>query len=403
MKISIVRASMVLLSVLFLMRGVPSAQETEAAWAPPPIEQPLVREGDLALTLSEALGLGETENETEAANNLNSVGVAPGNGWVADYPVTPDIVGEVRSSIAEAADAGRLSMGKDAALVIYQDVVEEFGLSISVVEGHGVAGPAGDPPAAVVYDYYETQGPPVVTYYAPPPAYAYMYTWVPYPFWWWNYRYPGFFVLVDFDVRIHSHDRVRFRPHDRLRPHFHERPRHRPHDRVRPGVRARLDMDRRPGEFISNRFRDRRTGVVRRIDPTRRSPAVTPGSAITRGDHGGTRGFVAPRLRGGDRSSAFDRFGSTRVDGAASDRGFKSRSRAGITPRMAVPRGAAPGRERLDRDRVRQDRPAQGRPSQERINQGRPYRDDPTKSDVRRQGFRDSRGGTFHGGGRRHR
>ncbi|MCC6502412.1 MAG: hypothetical protein IT362_04660 [Deltaproteobacteria bacterium] len=411
MKISFVRVSFVLLSVLFLMTGVSIAQDGEAPPESPPIEQPLVREGDFALTLSEALELGVTDNETEAVNLLNSAGIAPLNGWIADYPVTPDIVGELRASVAEAADAGKLSTGKDAALVIYQDVVEEYGLSIRVGEGQGATGWGQEPASKDLNEYYTTQGPPVVTYYAPPPAYAYMYTWVPYQFWWWNYWYPGFFVLVDFDVRMHFHERVRYRPYDRFRPRFYERARPRTHDRVRPGERARLDMDRRQGEFLSNHFRERKTNTVRRIDPTRRASAVTSGVAGgTRTEYGGTRGFVQPRLRGGTRSSAFDRFGSTRIDGAASDRGFQSRTGAGITPRSAAPRAAVPGRDitnrqRLDLDKARQERAVQGRTTQtqERVNQGRPYRGDQTKRDVRKEGFRDSRGGTFHGGGRRQR
>lgn len=403
MNISFVRLLFIISSVLFMMPGVSNAQDGQAEGANPPIEQPLVREGDFALTLAEALGLGTTEDETEATNILNTAGIAPENGWVVDYPVTPDVVGELQASVGEAADAGRLSIGKDAALIVFRDVVDEYGLSIRVGEGQGATGWGEDPASEDLNDYYETEGPPVITYYAPPPAYAYMYTWVPYPFWWWNYWYPGYFVLVDFDVRIHLFDRVRIRHHDRFRPHFHERPRHVKHDRVRPGERARPRIkDRRPGEFISNHFHDRRTDSVRRIDPTKRSRSVVTGT--TRTEFRGTRGFNAPRPHGGTRSSAFDRSGSGRVDGAASDRGFRSRTGAGIVPRREVPaREVAPRREVTPRERLDRDRSVQDRFQRDRAAQGTVKTGEPRKRDVRKEGFRDSRGGTFHGGGRRQR
>ena len=383
------------------MPGVSRAQDGQADGANPPIEQPLVREGDFALTLAEALGLGTTEDETEAANILNAAGIAPENGWIADYPVTPDVVGELQASVGDAADAGRLSIGKDAALIVFRDVAVEYGLSIRVGEGQGGTGWGEDPASEDLNDYYETEGPPVITYYAPPPAYAYMYTWVPYPFWWWNFWYPGYFVLVDFDLRIHFFDRVRILPHDRFRPHFHERPRSFTHDRVRPGVRPRLDIkDRRDGKFISNHYHDRRTGSVRRIDPTKRSQSVIiPSTGTTRTEFRGTRGYNVPRPHGGTRSSAFDRSGSSRVDGAASDRGFRSRTGAGIVPRREVPaREVAPRREITPRERLDRDRSVQDRAAQGAVKTG-----EPRKRDVRKEGFRDSRGGTFHGGGRRQR
>jgi hypothetical protein len=41
-------------------------------------------------------------------------------GWIADYPVTPDIIGELQSSIGAAADSGRLALNKDAAMMALQ-------------------------------------------------------------------------------------------------------------------------------------------------------------------------------------------------------------------------------------------------------------------------------------------
>jgi hypothetical protein len=50
----------------------------------------------------------------------------------------------------------------------------------------------------VINNYYSNQGPPVVTYYAPPPDYDYLYSWVPCPFWWVDFWFAGFFILHDF-------------------------------------------------------------------------------------------------------------------------------------------------------------------------------------------------------------
>jgi len=326
-----------------------------------PIAQPLVREGDFALKLAPALGLGTPTDEAEAESKLNAVGVSPKNGWIADYPVTPDIVGEIQTSVGESADAGTLRIAKDTALMAVQNVVNESNLSVRT-EGPGET-PAPNPDTTVINNYYTTEGPPVVTYYAPPPDYAYLYTWVPYPFWWWDFWFPGFFVLTDFDIRVHRH--------------FHGRER---------------DF------FITNHFREFGTRRFVRIDPTNRSRGGTfpgtrggttrsfrgtaPGGGTSAGARfqgggtigqrfqggvtGGTRGFRAPEPSG-NRSSVFQRFGNSRFEGRASDRGFQSRFGSGRAPSGSF-----------------QGRPSQGPGGGRSFGQG---------------GFRDSQGGTFHGGG----
>lgn len=329
MRSSFFRVSVLILCVLFLMRETSIAQYEQPAGENPPVAQPLVREGDFALKLAPALGLGTPANEAEAESKLSSAGISPKNGWIADYPVTPDIVGEVQTSVGEAADAGSLSMGKDTALTAVQNVVNESNLSVRT-EGPGETQAPG-PGTTVINNYYTTEGPPVVTYYAPPPDYAYLYTWVPFPFWWWDFWFPGFFVLVDFDIRVVQVNRV---------------------------------------VFISNHFREFGTRRFVRIDPTNRfrggtftgtnrfRGGTTIGSRFQGGTStgmtGGTRGFRAP-VPSGNRSSVFQRFGNSRFEGRASDRGFQSRSRSGQMP----------------------SRPAQ----------------------MPGRVFRDSLGGTFHGGG----
>jgi hypothetical protein len=118
-------------------------------------------------------------------------------------------------------------------------------------------------------------------------------------------------------------------------------------------------------EFISNHFHDMRTGRTFRIDPTHRaggriftergtrvlSPSAQRGAQSILGrsagrGHPGTysqfRGYGLSRPSPGTRSSAFERWGDRRFEGAASNRGFQSRSRAGQLPARGVVPGTAP-------------------------------------------------------------
>jgi len=68
------------------------AQSEEAATQPPPIAQTLIREGDFAIKLSKALKIGQAKNEAEAESTLASSGIAPKNGWIADYPREAEVL-----------------------------------------------------------------------------------------------------------------------------------------------------------------------------------------------------------------------------------------------------------------------------------------------------------------------
>ena len=107
-----------------------NAASGETATEPPPIAQALVREGDLAIKLVDRLKIGTAENEAEAESMLASTGIAPRNGWIADYPVTPDIIGELQDAVGEAVDSQRLAMGKDEALRQFQDLTAGMGFSV---------------------------------------------------------------------------------------------------------------------------------------------------------------------------------------------------------------------------------------------------------------------------------
>jgi hypothetical protein len=150
-----------------------------------------------------ALNIGTPKNEAEAESMLAAVGIAPRNGWISDYPVTPDIVAEIQKAVSDAADANRLPMGKSDSLNALQNVETSAGLAV-VPDTSGTYAEAQPPTTpqytepSVVNNYYYDEGPPVLTYYPPPWDYYYLYAWVPSPFWSGGFFFPGFFILNDF-------------------------------------------------------------------------------------------------------------------------------------------------------------------------------------------------------------
>jgi hypothetical protein len=205
-KIKKIITDVLLLVPVLLLLLAPHLLYGQSARAPreiPPVGAQLVREGDFAAALEAALGVGNGRDEIEAENRLASLGILPRNGWMADYPVTPDIVGELQEALGNAAVSGKLSMGRDEALRRFDGVTVGAGLLERPYASSGTYGPdpgsvEGYPDQGVVSGYYADQGPPVVTYYAPPPDYYYLYSFVPYPFWYSTSWFPGFFVLRDF-------------------------------------------------------------------------------------------------------------------------------------------------------------------------------------------------------------
>ena len=97
----------------------PLCERRKIILQPSPIEQPLVSEGEYAVELATALNLTSSHDEAAAENALASINIAPRNGWISDYPMTPDIIAEVRDSTARSASAGSLAMSEaDAAGVV---------------------------------------------------------------------------------------------------------------------------------------------------------------------------------------------------------------------------------------------------------------------------------------------
>jgi len=250
-------------------KAIVNARLGERAKQTPPIAQTLVREGDFAIKLAESLKMGKPTGEAEAESTLASAGIAPKNGWIGDYPVTPDIIGELAQAVGEAADAKKLVMGKEEALKAVRTAAAELELPViaEVPDGY-----TEDPyPTAPEYaepsvldDYYYAEGPPVITYYLPPPYFYYLYAWVPSPFWCSGYYFPGFYILNDFHRRVH---------------HGHGHGDGHPH-------------------YVTNHFRDHRTGRMVTVDPTRRHEGRTLGvREATR-----TKGFNSTEAKSGARS-----------------------------------------------------------------------------------------------------
>jgi len=240
-----------------------NTQQGETGKQAPSIAQTLIREGDFAFKLAEVLKIGQAKGEAEAESMLATVGVAPKNGWIADYPMTPIIIGQVRNAVVAAAASKKLSMGEDEALRAFEGLTAEFGLAIAPGQYAESQPPTSSEfvPSTVIDEYFYDEGPPVVTYYPPPWDYNYLYGWVPYPFWCSGFFFPGFFILNDF--------------------HHHHGHHHHGH------------------HLISNHFIDPTTRASLRVDPTTR----TRGTAATRtSGRTGSRGFASPAARVGATS-----------------------------------------------------------------------------------------------------
>jgi len=198
--------------ILMVVTGGAYGQPSYGQAALPPIAAPLIREGELAMKLLPGLGLGLAPDEFTAESRLGDAGIMPRNGWMADYPVTPDIIGELRRAVSDAADAGLLSMSRDQALGQMDYVAAGLNTSTPPYGSEGAY--SGAPPdaqyypdAAAMSNYYYTEGPPVYTYFVPPDDYYNLYSYVPYPFWSSGFYFPGYFILRDFHRTIRVHGR----------------------------------------------------------------------------------------------------------------------------------------------------------------------------------------------------
>jgi hypothetical protein len=155
MKPSFFASIIAIMELIFSPHAV--AEEPNA----PPIAQPLVREGEFARQLVEALRITPAQSEAEAESILTAVGIAPQKGWIADYPVTPIGVVEIEKGVASAADAGNLGMGKDEALRAMGDLKVKMGLNVvmgDVSRPSGQALPGSYPADTLIYKYIDKVG-----------------------------------------------------------------------------------------------------------------------------------------------------------------------------------------------------------------------------------------------------
>jgi hypothetical protein len=308
----------------------------------PPISQELVREGDFAVKLLAALGLGTEQDETEAESGLGQVGIIPRNGWIADYPVTPDIMGELQLTVGDAAAGGKIALGKGEALQRLAGVAAEVSLGVRPQTAVGTEEIQEQPAAqdypnpTVINDYYQTEGPPVVTYYAPPPDYYYLYGWIPYPFWCAGFWFPGYFILHDFHRSFHAHNRVSF-----VSNHFNDLRSHRVF-RVDPV--ARFNGRTFAGIGVRNRRGFLSTGVPRSQRAIFNAPRAqaAPGMRPLTGMRSGFRsgGGLGPAQRATGRGP------TPRVRGTGSTATLPTRSSNPGRTFSAPTRGAAAGSSR---------------------------------------------------------
>lgn len=320
-------ATVMVFLVLSMLTVAPSSGQT--ASKAPPIAQPLVREGDFAVRLTEALKVGKPGSEAEAESMLVGAGIAPRNGWISDYPVTPDIVAELQAAVTAAADSKRLPLRRDEALTALDAVETAFGLAVvpDTSDDYAENQPPQTPQytaSAEVNNYYYDEGPPVVTYYPPPPDYYYLYSWVPSPFWCSGFFFPGFFILADFHkviiVRHHKfvvtnhvfdHKHGKFFTVDAAK-RFH-------------GGNGRIFRGDRGGSqgraFTSS---EGKSGAESIVDRSRERVRSNQGASGMKSDRGGS-GSSFSGSRGSERSfSSPQRGGEARSSGAPStgSRGF---------------------------------------------------------------------------------
>jgi hypothetical protein len=139
--------------------------------------QSLVREGSFAMNLAEGLKIGQPKSEAEAESMLASAGITPKNGWIADYPLTPNTIRELQKAIGEAADSGKILMKKDEAIRVLQDLIT-IDIESQVV---GVEPPGWEPPPEPYY-YLDLYPHPFPYLYFYPYPYRYYHPYHSYPY-----------------------------------------------------------------------------------------------------------------------------------------------------------------------------------------------------------------------------
>jgi hypothetical protein len=341
---SCVNGTRIFLAGIFLL-VIPSfiQAQPEPPGSLPPISQQLVREGDFAIKLHAALGLGTAQDEAEAETGLGQAGILPRNGWIADYPVTPDIIGELQQSVQDAAAHGGIALDGAAALQALNAVAAEMSLGVAPQTALGTESPGQDatvtnyPDPTVINNYYQAEGPPIVTYYAPPPDYYYLYGWIPYPFWCAGFWFPGYFILHDFHRSFYGHNRVSF-----VSNHFNDLRGHRvfrvdPVSRFNGRTYAGIGVRDRRGFISTGVGRSQRT--IFNAPRAQAAPGMRPLPGMRSNYPSTGGGSFAPAARSTGRTFS----GTSRSSGGS--RGFSAPARSGGGRSFSAPaRGGGAGR-----------------------------------------------------------
>ncbi len=95
----------------------------------PPAAQTPISQGSFAMKLVSVLKVGPATTEAQAAEMLATVGISPKDGWFVDQPMTMSVVGDLRSKVGAAAQAGKIPMDKDEAWAAYQSVITDAGFA----------------------------------------------------------------------------------------------------------------------------------------------------------------------------------------------------------------------------------------------------------------------------------
>lgn len=267
------RARILLLAAALLIPALVTAQQPVEKSSISAIEPVLVRQGDFAMLLVEALHLGVAERQESAISRLEDADIAPEDGWIADYPMTPEILAQLAPTLGDAADSGAIALSRDEALGALQALAAEFGLSLPDELGPRYArrylrDDAYDCQGSTIRRYYDNYAPPVLSYCRPPYDYDYLYDWRPYGSWWHGHYYPGYYLLHRFHLVIHVDST---RPHHRqylAKPQARSKHRHKktgPHDGIR-----HLSNRNKPGK---ERPRQRRDPAAERSAEQRLRPA----------------------------------------------------------------------------------------------------------------------------------
>ncbi|MGD0857667.1 MAG: hypothetical protein ABSA18_18005 [Dehalococcoidia bacterium] len=77
-------------------------------------------------------------------------------------------------ALVNAADSKEIPLSRDEALQRFNNLIAQVGITTTTAENAGTPSQAATDesmvPAGDLYDYYNDEGPPVITYYEPPPA-----------------------------------------------------------------------------------------------------------------------------------------------------------------------------------------------------------------------------------------